>query len=266
MIRVKTWVKSILEPVGLLDVAVSGTRIAREICTGNGRLQRRHRQQTARFYTQFIMPRDLVFDVGANIGIRSAVFLELGAKVVAVEPQENCTNSLRQRFGRRSDFVLVEAALGVAHGEQEMWISNASVLSSMSSAWIACVQTTGRFTGSTWTQRCTVPVTTLDHLIDSYGLPRFCKIDTEGYEYPVLQGLSQPIPSLSFEFSLEYMVSSLHCIDHLASLGPYEFNYSLGESMVLSLDHWVSAETFCKQIVSISDPMAFGDLYARLRD
>ena len=33
------------------------------------------------FYSQFISSRDLVFDVGANVGSRSKLFLNLGAKV-----------------------------------------------------------------------------------------------------------------------------------------------------------------------------------------
>ena len=38
-------------------------------------------------YRQFINPGELVFDIGANTGSRSKVFMGLGARVVAVEPR-----------------------------------------------------------------------------------------------------------------------------------------------------------------------------------
>jgi hypothetical protein len=49
-----------------------------------------------KFYQQFINAGDLVFDVGANEGNRVQVFLDLNANVVAVEPQPNCIEILKQ--------------------------------------------------------------------------------------------------------------------------------------------------------------------------
>ena len=41
-----------------------------------------------RLYGNFVRPGDLVFDVGAHVGDRVASFRRLGARVIAVEPQE----------------------------------------------------------------------------------------------------------------------------------------------------------------------------------
>ena len=46
------------------------------------------------FYSQFISKNSLVFDVGANIGNRTAMFAELGRLVVAIEPQNTCMKTL----------------------------------------------------------------------------------------------------------------------------------------------------------------------------
>lgn len=46
------------------------------------------------FYKQFIQPKDLVFDVGANVGSRVKLFLNIGAKVVAFEPQKELCNHM----------------------------------------------------------------------------------------------------------------------------------------------------------------------------
>src|SRR5690242_6305151 len=53
------------------------------------------------FYRQLLngfSKRDLIFDVGANHGSKSDIFLRLGARVVAVEPDETNQSILRQKF------------------------------------------------------------------------------------------------------------------------------------------------------------------------
>ena len=54
-----------------------------------GRPERQHRRAMRRFYRQFVPPRSLCFDVGANVGDRVATFVSLRARVVAVEPEES---------------------------------------------------------------------------------------------------------------------------------------------------------------------------------
>jgi 16S rRNA A1518/A1519 N6-dimethyltransferase RsmA/KsgA/DIM1 with predicted DNA glycosylase/AP lyase activity len=56
-------------------------------------------------YSSFVKKGSLVFDVGANEGNRTAIFLELGAKVVAVEPQAECIAKLESTFGSKIHLV-----------------------------------------------------------------------------------------------------------------------------------------------------------------
>src|SRR3954451_22519767 len=81
---------------------------------------RRRRGQGARqrFYGQFISTGDLVFDVGAHVGKRTAVFLALGARVVAVEPQAECVAELRRSFARNDRLSIVPHALAATEGTQ----------------------------------------------------------------------------------------------------------------------------------------------------
>jgi len=44
------------------------------------------RRKLMRHYSKFVSEGDLCFDIGANLGNRTRVFLELGATVIAVEP------------------------------------------------------------------------------------------------------------------------------------------------------------------------------------
>jgi hypothetical protein len=104
-------------------------------------------------------------------------------------------------------------------------------------------------------------VTTLDELIARYGRPAFCKIDVEGYELEAVRGLSQPIPALSFEYIAAAREIAIHCIGRLTELGPYEFNYSPGESHRLQSVRWLPAVEM--QDVLAQMDSGSGDIYGR---
>lgn len=216
-----------------------------------------------KFYGTLIRPGDLCFDVGANVGNRTAIFLDLQARVVAIEPQPACIRALTQRFGDR--ITVVPKGVGAAEGQLPLHLSNASTLSSFSEEWIDTMRQE-RFADYQWTETITVPITTLDELITTYGVPSFCKIDVEGFELQVLRGLTQPIPLLSFEYAVpEARNNLLGAIDWLGSLtAEVRFNYSPGESMRLALPEYVSLPEF-KQLVDTPTfgQSQFGDVYVR---
>jgi FkbM family methyltransferase len=223
-----------------------------------------HDDEMVAFYSQFVPAGETCFDIGANVGNRVKVFLKLGAKVVAVEPQRECIRILELIFTGRPNFSLVPKAMGAAEGEAEIVIADVSTVSSMSQEWIEKVQSTKKFGDVQWTRKQTVPVTTLDKLIDQFGIPAFIKIDVEGYEYQVIQGLTRPVRSLSLEFTPEFLDSTLRCIEHLAKLGEIRLNYALGESMNLVAADWLTVTEGTKILEGFRDRRdVFGDLYVR---
>ncbi|MBI3877360.1 MAG: FkbM family methyltransferase [Verrucomicrobia bacterium] len=221
-------------------------------------------RQALEFYAQFIKPGDVCFDVGANRGNRTRRFLELGAKVICVEPQEACAHYLRSHFKGKPAIVL-QTALGERPGMATMMLSSADTVSSMSKEWVQTAQNTGRFGATTWDKSVEVPVTTLDELIRQHGTPSFVKIDVEGYEYPVLRGLSQPVPCLSFEFVGEDLGAVKACLGHLQTLGRLECNFSLGESMTFHSPQWMDSDTLLAKLATITDSLPWGDAYARFQ-
>ena len=226
----------------------------------------RRERARARFYRQFVRPGDLAFDVGAHVGDRTAVLLRAGAaQVVAVEPHPALQDKLRRAFTAQPRVTLVPEALGPAPGEAELrWPDGGLPLASMSDTWIEHVRGSGRF-GGDWSNVATVRVTTLDALVDRYGLPAFCKIDVEGFEDSVLQGLSSPIPTISIEFTPEHLDSVERSLTHLGDLGDYRFNFGLGERLKLLERRWMHADELLARLRHI-DPQSFGDVYARLDD
>jgi len=221
-----------------------------------------------RFYRAFVAPGDLVFDVGANLGNRTKIFLALGAKVVAFEPQPECADRLRYVLGKHRRFSLAPIALGDREGHAELIVSKTHVLSTLSEDWIRRTKRSGRFERwESWENnaRQQVEVSTLERTIERFGLPAFVKIDVEGYELPVLRGLKRPIQAISIEFAAENLDSTRACIDYIDRLAPSQFRVSLQESMRFEGDGWRSAREICADLAALAqaDPLAWGDVYAR---
>jgi FkbM family methyltransferase len=181
-------------------------------------------RRTLRFYSSVITPRHLCFDVGAHTGDRVRVFRKLGARVVAVEPQPAMVKELRERWGTDPDVTIEATAAGAEVGSSELRLNTSfSSLATLDEAW----RSSGRFAGTSWGGSVTVPVTKLDELIKTHGVPDFCKIDVEGFEREVLRGLSRPLPLVSFEFTIEFIDRARECFDILSERGPIEANVSL---------------------------------------
>lgn len=217
-----------------------------------------------KFYSQFVSRGDLCFDVGANVGRRTRIFLELGATVITVEPQEHCMAKLKKKYSSNNNVVLVPKAVGEIEGHAEMMLCDSHSLSSLSKSWIETVKTSGRYSSCTWNKTVTVPVVTLDGLILQYGKPAFMKIDIEGYEYEALKGLSQPVSVICFEFTPEFMDSALKCVEHLSRIGPAKFNYCIEDKpTTFVLSEWRPPGQIRERLESMCGKGKVGDIYIR---
>jgi FkbM family methyltransferase len=223
------------------------------------------RQRARAFYRQFIQPGDLCFDIGAHVGDRLAHFLSLGARVVAVEPQPRLMAGLKRRFGSDPRVILMEVALGSARGKAKLSIDPAHpTVATLSPDYIAQAGESRGFRHVRWREEVEVDVTTLDALIASHGVPAFCKIDVEGYEHAVLEGLSRPLRGISLEYLPAALDPALVAIARLNRLGTYRFNRSAGESMTLAIPRWLGAAEIGAELKRLPRNDKAGDVYAFL--
>jgi FkbM family methyltransferase len=220
------------------------------------------RQQT-RFYRTIIKPEDTVFDVGANVGQRSGIFARLCRKVVAFEPQPSCLKQLRSNFKNTSRVIIEDVGLSDSAGELVMYECDADVLSSCAPTHIEQMKQE-RFKSRVWERTRNIRVVTLDAMIEKYGHPTFIKIDVEGYELNVLQGLSVPIERLSFEYASETINTARQCVEQLMKLSDYRFNYCVGEDLNYVLPEHVNAQDFIERVIPemSSTHLLWGDIYA----
>ncbi len=220
---------------------------------------------------QFVQPGDLVFDVGANRGVMTLTFRQLGATVVAVEPLFIAAPGLVREFAWKfsEDGDVIPVAQAVSDGVKTVAFSvhkNLPYLSSCAGKWM-----TESDHAKMYNPKACKPVnvrtTTLDALIGRFGVPAFVKIDVEGYEGVAIRGLSHPVRALSFEFHRGWLHDARQVMQHLRLIGDYEFNYCLGFQGKLMLDRWVSNGALLghfERTLTKKGKGSWGDVYARL--
>ncbi len=224
------------------------------------------RKLVVKFYSQFVKRHSLVFDIGANKGERVAIFSELGAIVIAVDPLISAIMGMKDRFRNHKNIIFENVGLDRIQGEMPFYICDEDDRLStfspeqMKSSFFANI--------TTWNRQEIIMVCKLDDLIIKYGIPDFCKIDVEGYELNVLQGLSLLIPALSFEFSSKQIEIVCKCFEVLNAMSDrYVFNVCFGEPYNLYFKEWVNKELVLDEIRrkdSLAMTHAWGDIYAKL--
>ncbi len=207
------------------------------------------------FYAEFLRSGDLVFDVGANWGDMSQLYLRLGARVVAFEPIPDCKWELDARVGPHKHFTTVASALGARVGELPIHVNRHRGASSLVSSWSP---------ESNIEEKFMVPITTLDLMIERYGHPAYIKIDVEGFEAEVLRGLSSPVSLLSFEFTRDHETGTeavRDCLEQLAQMGDISINITRAETPGFCLKRWLSKDEFL-----VSYPTDYGHFDFRYGD
>jgi len=206
----------------------------------------------------------LIFDVGANVGDKTDVFLRLGARVISIEPDEANQEVLRGKFLRYrlapKRVVIVGKAVSDRSTIETMWIDGpGSAVNTLSQKWAETLKANkDKFEhahfGLEFAQRKAVETTTLEELILTCGLPFFVKIDVEGYEASVIRGLKHPVPFLSFEINLpQFRPEGLECLrllNGVAADGRFNYATDLQRGMQ---GEWVGAEEFSIVIEKCSE-------------
>lgn len=212
------------------------------------------------FYSKFIDPNDLCFDVGANIGERTELFYKLGAKVITLEPQSSCYKVLQNKFSENKNIIVLPFALGRIEKQDELLICHeTSECSTLSQKFVSVYS---NYSNLHWQKKEKIQVTTLDKVIEKYGSPKFIKLDVEGYESEVLAGLNNKVKYIAFEFNRPLISDTLLCLERLKEIGNCRCNFIKYEFMELALKDWMPIKEFTENLTQlIGEDILTGEIF-----
>lgn len=220
-------------------------------------LERAHLNRVA-FYSQLIPPGTLCFDVGANVGEVSESLAAAGMQVIALEPIPSVAEQCRQRCGlSKYNVQVINEAVSHACGEASLYLRRSSSQSSLRLDWEGEI-----------VDKVQVRQTTLAALIEDYGVPGYVKIDVEGHEVAVFDGLDRGIELVSFEYHARELQQTWNCLERLDRLADYVYNYSSRNESRLEMADWLAGD----DLVSLLEKKQtdgslarWGNVYAALR-
>lgn len=222
------------------------------------------RRKEVRFYRDVLVglqKGDLIFDVGANRGYKTSMFLELAARVVCVEPDETCQRMLKQQFLsfrlHKRAITIVNKAVSDNRSLRKMLVDvPGSAVNTLSNKWAETLRTDSERFGERLAFRKTrdVETVTIEDLVSEFGRPFYIKIDVEGHELSALQGMRAPVPYLSFEINLpEFRQEGIECIRCLENLTvDGVFNYTADCRKGMAFPGWLTANE-CASALSTCD-------------
>lgn len=211
-------------------------------------------------YSQLLPNGSLVFDIGANVGMYSEALESAGARVIAVEPNADCVRHIELTYPNRR-IETIHAAIGPNSGVTTFNLSDdRDDTSTMSSEWINMLhkeynQNPGRF------RKVSVPIVTLDSLIEHYGVPYYIKIDVEGYEPFVLDGLSTQPRILSFEYHGAKPDGAVECLGKPVFSKDSVFNLTDEAGTKLQFAQPVGRNELLQALESLQGTRTYRDVY-----
>ena len=259
----KATCQSLLKQAGLYERIKGSWLYAAYWRIADPRLVEQSKQELAFFRKTLVGFRknDLIFDIGANRGVKAGIFLKLGARVIAVDPDVSNQKTLAERFLayrlRKKPVVVVGKAVSDRNGHETFWVSEPGFeMNTLNAKWAETLEKDPARFGRTFEfrEKRQVETITLEQLISTYGLPFYIKIDVEGYEPNVLKGLQTAVPYVSFEVNLpDFKSEGEQCIVRLREIAANGvFNCAIGDRLMFS--DWMSHDAFAKAFAEIREP------------
>lgn len=212
------------------------------------------------FFSKFIKPGDLCFDIGANIGIKTETFLRLKSNVISIEPQFKCVKKLHRRFLGINNIKILNFAVGPHKSQEKLFICDGcNTMSTLSEKFTKLE----KYRTHNWSNYEIVNIITLDDLIKFYGIPKLCKIDVEGYELKVLQGLSFKIEYIIFEAHIEFIKEIEEIFNLLKRIGDFKVNFREEEYGDFFFNSWKTGEELLVFFQSMNKTGIFCDIMVK---
>lgn len=183
---------------------------------------RRIDPQLFKLLPSIVQPGDVVWDVGANVGIfsfASAALAGNGGQVVAVEP-DSWLATLSRRSAARSSVARSEVAVLSAAVSEQLGLASFNIASRGRAA--SHLAGLGRVEAGGSRETILVVTVTLDWMLEHLRAPNVVKIDVEGAENLVLRGGSKLLASVRPLILCEVGRTLVDEVTHIFTKNKYE--------------------------------------------
>lgn len=171
----------------------------------------------------------MYFDIGSNIGKWALENISLCDKIISVEASPITFLKLKDNCEKNSKIILLNYAVCNNNFQDiTFYHADADTISTLNKEWLTDKKS--RFYNHTTYKEIICKTTTLDKLIELYGLPELIKIDVEGGEYECISSLTQKVNLICFEWASELNDITIKCLNHLSNLGFQKFYIQNGDN------------------------------------
>jgi FkbM family methyltransferase len=202
----------------------------------------------------------LIFDVGANVGDKAEVFSRIAQRVVCFEPDPRLAEHLRRRFRNQPKVVVEQCGISNHEGWAELHAyDGGSAYNTFNE------RQHERVVGSHREhQLIRVPLVTLDKMMARYGRPVYLKVDVEGHEREVFEGLSQPVSFVSFEANLpEFASETCESARRLIQISGDAVRFAVyGPGFPVSEEFSMDVDGLCSHVMG-QDAPPYLEIFAR---
>tara|TARA_A100001015_G_scaffold314803_1_gene425089 strand:- start:613 stop:1350 length:738 start_codon:yes stop_codon:yes gene_type:complete len=152
------------------------------------------------FHKKFLDKESMIFDLGANLGDKTHIFLKFSKKVICYEPENKMFNILSHRF--KTKRVVVNKKI-ISNKEKNLKFlipKDNEAYSTINEKSLKQFKHISKNKISSQIKKST----TINKEITKFGKPNYIKIDCEGAEKKILENLNFKIKIISFELNLPY--------------------------------------------------------------
>lgn len=174
------------------------------------------------------MKKNLIYDIGANIGQDTDFYLKKGYDVVAVEADPLLADGLKKNFSFqiKAGFLTV-LNIGIAgnRGKIPFYVNKHNVWSSFCSKLGSRIVDFPEVTLGGLDRVVDIECFTLIDIFKEYGVPFYLKVDIEGYEYEAIDFLRNINTTLNLPTYISTECYKIEFIDLLFDLGYDKFKW-----------------------------------------
>lgn len=205
----------------------------------------------------------LIFDIGGHVGLFTDECLKNypNAKIVIIEANENLYKNLQEKYSGNSKVVVLNYLVSDKTADiKGFYTCESDQISTASEDWVK----NSRFSDFNYRLTTGVVTVNLDSLIKIFGKPDLVKIDVEGYELEVVNGLTQKVGEICFEWAEEQYDKINQTCSQLKEIGYTQFGYVIGDEYLLKPSDYTSWEdSSIHQLIDITRKSEWGMIWTK---